>query len=170
MKYIGGILILVGGALVGIYFIRQLKHRTNVLSDMLLSLTTLQNEISFGHAALDEAFLRLSGIEGDVGRFYLRCCESMEMIPKVEFEKIWRENIALLFEPLIFSKREREILLSLGAGLGAADSASQTRTLAYAYEELSRIKESALEEERKKARMYMGLSMIAAAVVIIAAV
>ena len=170
MKFIGAVLIISGSVFVGMYFLRQLKRRSNVLSDILLSLTALHNEISFGRSSLEDAFSRLSRIKGDTGDFYYRCCEGMKAIPKIEFEKLWRDNVILLFEPIIFSKNEKEVMLTLGSGLGSADSDSQVRSLRYASEELSRLKEDAFEEERKKSKMYMGLSMIAAAVVIIAAV
>ena len=63
-------------------------------------------------------------------------------------------------------------LVGVGAaanGVGAGDAVAQTRSISYAKEELSQIMISAREEEKKRTRMYMGLSVIAAAIIAIAA-
>lgn len=170
MKLAGCVMIIFSGILLGLFLNRQLRARTEMISDLVLSLTAMQNEISFAHAPFEEAFLRLSRIEGAVGKFYLRCHEEIKKTPRQTVFEIWRSSLKTLFEPFVFVSREYDAMLSLGRELGTGDVDAQMRAIAYAIEELSRLEVSASEDEKRKTRMYMGLSIIAAAVIVIAAV
>ncbi|MBR2743314.1 MAG: stage III sporulation protein AB [Clostridia bacterium] len=169
MKIAGCVLILFSGLSLGVFLKRQLKARTEIIADLILSLTALQNEITFARAPLEEAFYKLSRIDGPVGRFYLRCRESMILIPRPPVFTIWESSLQALFSPIVFASREYDAMLSLGRDLGAGDAVAQIRSISYAKEELSQIMISAREEEKKRTRMYMGLSVIAAAIIAIAA-
>ncbi len=169
LKLFGGVLIISAGILSGLYLSRRLRARTAILGDLILSLTALQNEISFVRAPLGEAFLRLSRIDGEVGRFYLRCHEGMKRLPRPSVYSIWEESLKLMFEPMMFSSEEYDAMLSLGRELGTGDVSAQLRAIRFTAEELSRIRKGAEADEKKKKRMYMGLSIIAAAVIVIAA-
>jgi len=170
MKFAGILLIILGGVFIGMKFVYQMNRRIDILSDVVLSLNVLLNEISFGRTAFEDIFSRLGKINGDTGDFYKNCCEDMKTVPRIPLDEIWQMNIEKLFRGTASASRERDIMVSLGHELGMSDYNAQVRSISYAIKELSDIEKEARNISDKKCRMYMGLSVALSAMVVIIAV
>lgn len=165
-----GACIVIGTALYfGMSLIAQLRRRAAVLSELLSSFVRLNNEISYGHAPLDDAFYALSGGSGDVAAFYGACHEDMSKLPKISFEELWQKNTEKLFSPSIFARTEKDVMYTLGETLGGGDTQTQVRGILHASESLKAIKEEADRERTKKPRLYLGLCACISAMIIIIA-
>lgn len=167
-KFIGVSIIISAGILSCIFIKSQLKKRSNLIDQLLSSMITLQNEISYGLNTLEESFLSLSSICGELIKdFYKKCAVSLSDIRVMQFYDIWQQHAEQLFSNILFAGKEKEVFISLGKTLGSGDIESQQRSIELVISQLKSIKEVTDLELKNKTKLAAGLSFIITAIIVL---
>lgn len=165
MKILGCICIFFAAAGAGLYASKELERRKKEIASLRKSLFSMEREISFQLATLSEAFLHTGerseepweGLFKDIAK-KLEERKREFYGEEREIEGIFQET-RKKWEQVHPWKREWEILEQLFRGMGQLDKDMQVGQLRLAAEELSQAEQEALEEEKRKGKLYRSLGI-----------
>lgn len=157
MRILAAVIVFVLCAAEGLRRRFALKHRAELLDDILAMLNIFSIEISCRALTPDELIVNAKG-----SSFAELVREKRSTLPNIK--AAWEAACEELPK-----NRERELLSELGQSLGTSDKAGQLQLLSLYSAEISRLKEDAWESYRKKGEAFSRVGMLcgAAAAVLI---
>ncbi len=168
IKYI--FVIILGGccAAIGFMYSERLRQRVCLLDALRSSLKQAGMLISYSAITLSEIAKRLSTLE-TVGGLWKQM--QLKLEANCDVQMAWEE--ALAYERSsggsVCTLREDELLImnEFIAQFGKSDRENQIANIEMALERLGVIYEQALEEQRKKGRMYRSVGLLSALAIIV---
>lgn len=162
LRLVGAAMLLSASAALGFGAAGRLKSRVYQLEELILSLKTMEWELSDRLTPLPELLRRTSAcMAGIVKEFYLLCLDGLERRREVPFSQIWRE--AADGVPFCLEEHELIHLENLGSILGRYDAASQCAALRETREQLDQLLNQAREQARSAGRVYKTMGVASGA-------
>lgn len=160
LKAAGIVLMLLGGAGLGVSASRRLSMRLDNLRLLLRMTAMLKGEISYGASSLPEAFASIGRrIEEPFGGFLCYLAARMEEGGGDRFSLIFQEGMEKYLRESGLNREDQTALFHLGAQLGYQDRVSQLRQVELYEQEVGAAVEKLQGElpERKKVCQTLGL-------------
>ncbi|HEX7056273.1 MAG TPA: stage III sporulation protein SpoIIIAB [Bacilli bacterium] len=168
LKLIGTALVLIAGTLAGFAKAKELADRPQQIRELVHALQSLATEIGYGFTPLPQALGKLGKrLSAPLSALFQATSEQLSMAQGLSVDEVWRENVLLLWPKTALRRTEKEILLQLGAILGASGKEDQLKHLHLAIHELQREEAEALEERRRYEKMWKSLGFLLGALVVI---
>ncbi|MGN0334040.1 MAG: stage III sporulation protein AB [Lachnospiraceae bacterium] len=168
IKIIGCFLILGCCGGIGKLFAGELSERVKRLQELKRMVVNFKGELSFHHAALQEAFLRVSErVAPPYDQFLKNVSGELEKRDGRIFLEIWQEELESLIGYPGFRKSDKDLLLTLAEGIGYLDLKMQQETLELVLQQLEEMSETAAEERKRNGRFFEVLGVMAGAFLII---
>jgi stage III sporulation protein AB len=168
LKLFGALLIFAAGTLAGFYQSSRYMNRPVQIRHLVLALERLQTEISYGGTPLPEALARSGrGIPQPVGALFAEASRRMNEPGSSSAMEIWQDAVAETWKRTAMREPEREILMSVGATLGASGRDDQLKHLRLAVRQLQSEEETARDEQMRYGKMWRSLGIMAGALVVI---
>lgn len=146
-------MLLTASTALGISAAGELSARVRDLDQLILSLKTVEWELSSRCAPIPQILRRtMSCTAGTVKEFYLLVLSRLERRSGLHFSVIWAE--AAEASGLHLNERDVSLLLEAGRVLGRSDAGSQCAALSETRAALGRSLEEAREEQRRMGRVY----------------
>lgn len=166
LKLLGALLVIGGGAWVGMNAAGELARRAKALDAWCDALELMANELSFRLSAMPELMERLSHSARDPAReVFTELRTGLERLGEASFEELWRR--ALTIHPGMMSGEELELLKALGTVLGRYGWADQCRSIDSTRHALAERANQTREELRRKGKAYATLGVTLGAFVTI---
>ena len=166
LRLVGAAMLLTASATLGFSAAGALNARVHELESLILSLKTMEWELSDRLTPLPELLRRVTTCtNGTVKELYLLCISGLERRREVPFLRIWREAIQCV--PFHLEEQELAQLESLGAVLGRYDAASQCAALRESRVKLNELLKSAREQKEKLGRVYSTMGLASGALLVI---
>lgn len=160
LKWIGMLLLVLGGVMTGTAAAARLKRRTQVLSAMLAALELLRGEICVLLTPLPDAMTRLAAMEQSAVQPLFQSVEALlPALGEQSFSELWEQGV--LESGLAFSAEDRQCLLQLGENLGRFDAETQSIAIARCMDELEHSFSAAKIKAAGDGRLYRGLGLAA---------
>lgn len=159
IRLIGAAMLLTASAALGFSAAGALRSRVYELENLILSLKTMEWELTDRRTPLPELMRRVSAcMSGIVKEFYLLCLSGLERRGETPFSQLWREAVESV--PFHLTEGELAQLESLGSMLGRYDVESQCAALRETRERLGEQLAQARAEKNRSGRVYstMGLA------------
>ncbi len=158
LKLLGALLVIGGGAWVGLSAAGELSRRAKALDAWAGALALMENELSFRLPAMPELVKRLSQSARPPAReVFLDLQKGLERLGEASFEELWRG--ALSSHAGALNGEEKDVLKGLGAVLGRYGWEDQCRSLEAARRALNERANLAREELRQKGKAYAALGV-----------
>ncbi|MDO4733291.1 MAG: stage III sporulation protein AB [Bacillota bacterium] len=163
MRILGAVMILLSGGIAGLWAVKRLKARVQLLLGLQQGLLALEKEISYSVTAMGEALEKSAAAAGSAGSFFRRAGKLLSGAHGLSAEEAWSR--ALEEEAL---DAELRGLLSLpAAGLGLSDKETQVRQLELCRERLLAAEKEAKAGEERYGRLYQAMGWGGAAVLVL---
>lgn len=159
MKFVGALIIILGGGAVGFLLSKNYLGRLRELKLFLMSLQMLETEIIYTATPLAEAFLKISQMgEKEVKSFFAKVAYNLEKSNGQTAFEAWQKSLKEYYVFSFLKKGDIFILKNLGKALGMSDRQDQTKHLGLAREQLKMEVQKAEEEACKNVKIcnYMG--------------
>ena len=158
-KWIGAALILFASWGLGCWLALRWKGRLRALEELRRMVYFLKGEITYGHAALDEAMLRVGKREGGaLGQIFAQAAEENAGRGGESLGEIWERAVERGKKELgVLEKEDWEQFKELGEHLGYLDVDMQERTILLYLEQLDLSIEYLRLHSRERRRLYMSL-------------
>lgn len=158
LRLLGAVLVIGGGAWVGLGAAGELEGRAKALDAWADALELMESELSFRLSAMPELTGRLShSARSPAKEVFMAVQKGLERLGEAPFEELWRE--ALTVHPGPLKEEELNVLLALGAVLGRYGWEDQCRSLEGARQSLRERSAQVREELRQKGKAYAALGV-----------
>ena len=155
IRWMGGILILLGGLWMGNRKARVLEERVETLESLIIGISLLGRELTLHATPLPELFDRLSEPAPKAAGALFRCCAGGLEGPLPQgFCTFWTERVE---EIPHLKGEERRLLASLGAVLGRFPAGEQQQTILQVCTLLQESVNAAAADSRRMGRVYRTL-------------
>ncbi|MDR0952519.1 MAG: stage III sporulation protein AB [Oscillospiraceae bacterium] len=159
IRLLGGLAVVVGGALLGIVYSRKVSRQERCLGQLIDSLRYMRSELKATAAPTTQLIGQLAlNAGGEVREFYVNLLARLERLGDESFESLWLEAAADR-ESLPIGARQRQILGSLGAFMGKFSIEELDAALEAVIDRLGPELLSAREKTRDGNRLYPGLGL-----------
>lgn len=115
MKFIGGTMVVICGALCGLYFSAKLNRRTKFMEQYLIFLTQAKAMISYSHTEIPNILVNVSGVP--LLSEMLRECHSY-MSGGENFSSAWRSAAKSAYEKGLLFKEDIRLFTGFGDSFG----------------------------------------------------
>lgn len=137
MKSTGCVFVVVCSFLLGSYYGNRMERRLYGLRQLYLCMQLLKGEIGYQHAALSEAFARLSSRCGtELSRWLKYLGAELDKRNAVLFVEVWESSLCLLSEDTGLSKEDIALLREFGRNLGYLNLELQEARIIFFMEQL----------------------------------
>ncbi|MFC4078232.1 stage III sporulation protein SpoIIIAB [Salinithrix halophila] len=168
LKLIGASLILLSSSAVGFRVARAYAERPRQIRQLLVSLSLLETEISYGSRRLDAVCEHLSRREREPARsLFGRCAEYLHTLDGVSTFECWKQSVEETWPYTSMKEPEKEVLIDFGKTLGVSDRADQLQHLHRTQSNLSAEESRAREEQARYEKMCRSLGVLAGALIVI---
>ncbi|MCI8285274.1 MAG: hypothetical protein HFE90_08455 [Firmicutes bacterium] len=162
IKIIFGFIFIVAGTCAGFVKADRLARRNVLLSELIVSLEYLKNEIYYTHERLNVVADRIAHMsEGKAAELFGRFADKLSDRQEEGVYDLWKESVEEAFpfySPL--AEQDAEAVCSLGIKLGRTDVEGQCSNIERSCRELS-IRQAAAEmEAAQKSRIYRTLGTV----------
>ncbi|WP_051569063.1 stage III sporulation protein SpoIIIAB [Alkaliphilus transvaalensis] len=168
IKMIFSIIIIICSTLVGEIYANAYRQRTNLLSQLILTLQMLETEIVYASTPLPY-LLQSVAKRSKIEIAYL-LEETAEILLKKEgytFSEAWRKGIELAKNKSELRKEDIELLISLGNNLGNSDRDNQVKHIQLTMEELRRNYQEAIDLQHKNVKLYKSLGILGGIAIVV---
>lgn len=166
IKIIGGIVICISTALMGVKKALITEHRLDILNEFEKSLVLLKGEIKYSAASLPEAILSVSNRTcGDIKIFYERLYGQTIDNHAMDFKKIWEAKVLECFKEGMVDGEDCKVINDLGAQLGHLDISMQIRAIELCMSRLSERQLKAANEIKEKSKLYKTVGLASGALI-----
>lgn len=160
LRFVGVLLLCLGGTLIGLGGAKGLKSRVDTLLSFLSGLSLMEAEMQFHLTPMPELLKKLSrDVDGPAKAFFFQCKEALWQLEDTPLSVIWRKNLHI--EALTLEEEDRQVLEQLGAVLGQYDLDGQMRAIGSARLRLEECLEKANARRTSLGRVYSALGMAA---------
>ncbi|MBP2652996.1 MAG: spoIIIAB [Firmicutes bacterium] len=160
LKLIGCCLVIIAGTLTGFSLAARYNERPKQVRQLIGCITSLGSYINYVSLPLSEALIRSAGmIEGPVRDLFQQAGSFIDTSGWRSPQEAFAEALNMLENELAIHKPEREIMLLLGANLGAVDRKEQQKHLDLAKVELEKIHQEAIIARDQNVKMYRYLGV-----------
>lgn len=154
-KLLGASMVLAAGWLIGLQAASNLARRPGELRDLQSLLQMLETEICYSATPLTEAFRTVARHgRSRVAEIFAEAADVLEAGEGGTAGEALGVALQQVYQKLALERSDAEILLSLGAVLGASDRDDQKKHLALAGERLKREEAAAQEARLRYERLY----------------
>lgn len=166
LKLVGVILLLAGSVGVGLSVVRRLESRVIALRALTDALEVMERELDFRIPTMEELILETARrSKAPASRFLNACARGMGEEQGRPLFTLWKEKA--MDELPELAPCDLDALFVLGGILGRYDAEGQQNAIATARARLLNCLSEALEERRRKGRIYAALSITAGMFVVI---
>ena len=163
---IGGAMLLCASTALGFGAAGVLKERVRELEGLLLSLKTMELELSGKRTPLPELIQKVKNCSrGQITQLYLLCEEYLKESEGTAFSDLWKKAVDKA--ELHLNDREITVLYEIGNVLGRYDSKSQCDALNAIQTRLTSFLEEANEHNSRMGRVYGTLGVATGALLMI---
>ncbi|MEK3890773.1 stage III sporulation protein SpoIIIAB [Bacillus sp. FSL K6-3431] len=166
-KIIGAIFIIVATTWIGFEFSKRLSDRTKQLRLFRNSLQTLEAEIMYGHAPLEEAARRIASQLPKPVSLHYRLFADKLTLAGATVMSAWEESLKETWQLTALQRSEFEILLQFGENLGRHDRQTQQKQIMLALTHLEREEETARDKQKSYEKMTKSLGILSGILLII---
>lgn len=160
LKIAGSVLVVAAGAGIGFSLAGRCSERPRQLRQAVSCLSALASYIGYASLPLGEALVRAAGgVAGPAGDFFRRTAAVLAERGWQTPAQAMEEALAAAGPTLAWQRPEREIMLLLGANLGATNREEQQKYLALVTDQLRRLEQEATRLRDQNARMYRYLGV-----------
>ena len=146
--------------------VRRLERRVKTLRSLTEALELMERELDFRLPPMKDLIRETARRSAEpASGFLLTCAERMDEREGQPLAGLWQQ--AALEELPALKPCDREALLSVGVVLGRYDAESQRGVISAARERLAGFLADAVEERRRKGRVYGALGAAAGAFLVI---
>ncbi|MFC4302654.1 stage III sporulation protein SpoIIIAB [Cohnella boryungensis] len=171
MKFIGVLLVLFAGTMLGLVQSARYAARPRQIRELLHALQRLETEIGYGQTPLPEALRRLASIAAPpLSRMFADIAAALEgesADSGATVRECWERAIHSGWPSTAMKLPEKEAALRLGAILGGSGREDQLKHLRLAALQLQAEEAAAREDQRKYEKLSRSLGMLAAALIVI---
>jgi|SRR5690625_4705202 len=168
LKLIGAMLVLVSGAMIGLYQANRLSDRPRQIRHLLRALQRLETEIGYGLTPLPEALQKMARTSPPPTRLiWEEIATQMDQTSGESTMEIWSTTTEKYWRRTCMSKAEKEVLMQLGHVVGISDRTDQLKHVQLAKEQLQAEEEEAIEERDRYSKMWRTLGVLGGAFVVI---
>lgn len=143
------------GTLAGLHFSRRLKERERLISAIILLVKELTVKISYTNTEIGDMLRYASEEQAYSDLLFVKNCSLIQ--ENGDFHSEWEKGVK---EQPFLDTRDRELLFALGEKLGETDGDGQLSFLEMTLEMLEKQHEQALEDYRRKGRMYRSVGAL----------
>lgn len=160
MKIVGALFIIVAFGYIGMIVGKNFRRRPEELRTLQGSLQLLETEIVYGATPLPEAFERIARqFDNHVGEIF-KLAKNNLWAEVGDIQRAWSKALNEQFQHLALTKKDLEVLQSLGRTLGISDRDDQKKHLRLAMEKLKVEEKNAAEEAQKYASTFNYLGFL----------
>lgn len=160
LKLAGSILVVAAGTGIGFSLAGRYNERPRQLCQAVSCLTALAAYIGYASMPLGEALGRAAGgVAGPVGDFFRRTAAALTTRGWLTPAEAMAEVMADVGPALAWQRPEREILLLLGANLGATSREEQQKYLSLVTDQLRRLEQESLSLRDQNVKMFRYLGV-----------
>ena len=169
IKIIGCIVILCASTMAGFIYSERLKYRVFQLNEMERAIYQLQNEITYVHALLPDAFKSIASKSKDpINEFFNK---TSELLCENEYENVYQamySAVELTRSKLYLNSEDINVILDLSKTLGESDIQGQNSMFTLTIANLKKQIKVAEEFMNKNIKMYRYLGFSFGAMLVIA--
>ncbi|AJY77265.1 stage III sporulation protein SpoIIIAB [Paenibacillus beijingensis] len=168
VKWIGAILILAAGTMIGFLQAARFAERPRQLRQLAHALQRLETEIGYGYTPLPEALRRTAGhVPAPVASILSGAAERLLAPEGPAFRECWEESVRSCWPQTAMRSGEQAVLLRLGSALGLSDREDQIKHLRLAMLQLKAEEDAAKDDQARYEKMSKSLGILVAALVVI---
>lgn len=167
IKLAGAAIILIATTWIGVEYSRGLKERPMHLRLFGTALQTLEAEIMYGHAPLNEAARRIAPqMPKPLDRFFLHFAEQLEQSESTA-KLSWEAGLAAVWSDTALTETDKDILLQFGENLGKHDRLTQQKQIMLTTSHLEREENAARARQGQYEKMIKSLGFLSGLLLII---
>lgn len=168
IKLIGALCIIFAGTMLGFYQALRLTERPRQIRQSIQAFLRLETEIQYGFAPLPDALRSVAAtLTGPLSQLLLQAAEGLSDGEGGSARESWQRAVERCWANTAMKRPEREVFLRLGATLGISGREDQTKHLRLAVSQLQAEEASASEEQRRYAKMWRSLGLLAGTLIVI---
>lgn len=162
IKIIGCGVIVASSAKIGWDVAQGYAARVREIRAFQSGLGILRNEISFHNTVLSDALKSASNVRNkQVAQVFQRASDRLAAVSNMTAAEAWSEAMSACKPILSIKKDETEVLLEFGSQLGTGTIDDTLCTIQNAEEKLKLCERASADEERRYAKLYRSLGVIA---------
>ncbi|MCD8361865.1 MAG: stage III sporulation protein AB [Lachnospiraceae bacterium] len=166
MRWLGILLLLAGTGGLGMRMADELDMRIRELQSLQQIVLLLNGEIRYLHRPLPEAFSSVEKrSQPPFQDFFRRVAEDLRRRNGQSAQIIWERNLKSCVRELHLTEQDVRELKELGGMLGCLDVKQQLGALDYYQENLNRALDDAVEDAKKRKKLYRYLGILSGALV-----
>ncbi len=160
IKIIGCIVIMLCSVKIGFDEAGKFRTRINEIREIQTAFAALKGEIGFRRAPIAEA-LANAGImlKTSVAKLFLTAKDELKS-DNITAAEAWERSFEKTKEQLCLTAEELYIVSSFGKLLGVSDTSGQLENIELATARLELCEKQAIEDERRRGRLYRSLGVI----------
>ena len=160
LKFVGGVLVIAASTGIGFSFARRYSNRPRQIIQLISGLTTLKANINYLSMPLAEAlFYCGESVDGPVREIFSKTGQTLARRTGLSVRQAIESVLEETKATLALGAPEKEIMLQLGANLGATNREEQQKYLIMVIEELRQIEEEARRERAQNVKMFRYLGV-----------
>ncbi|MBC8079594.1 MAG: stage III sporulation protein AB [Gorillibacterium sp.] len=169
LRILGAVLLLISGAMIGLYQSMRLASRPRQIRQLSLALQRLETEILYGSTPLPEALRSASiPLSYPVSNLFLDAAQGMSSITSgVSAAESWNKAITQGWKLTFMKDPEREALHQFGSTLGISDAEDQVKHIRLAISHLLIEERNAIEDEKQYGKLWRSLSILGSALIVV---
>lgn len=161
LKMVGFIFVVCSSSLIGFKMACSLEGRLRDIRNLKLALGILEKEMTFLGNSLPRALSATAKVEENVVKIFIECGEMLESRQGYCVSDAWKTSVEKHVRNTFLDKEDKEILLSIGSGLGQYDIESQSKSIDLICVQLEMQERKAQEQITKSSKMYKNLGVLA---------
>lgn len=161
LKIIGFLFVVGASTLIGFKMAGSLEARLRDIRNLQLALGVLEKEMTFLGNSLPRALLATVKIEGNTAEIFKECGKMLQSRLGYCVSDAWKMSVEKHVKNTFLDNEDKEILLSIGLGLGQYDSESQSKSIRLICSQLEMQEKKAQEQIVKSSKMYKNLGVLA---------
>lgn len=168
LKFFGGVLIIGAATLYGFLQAAHYVRRPKQIRLLISALGRMETEITYALTPLPEAFHSLSKqVAEPLSAMFRLTSERLSAGDGSSTREIWHKSVKEIWTRTSMKQPEQEVVLGLGAVLGATDRADQIKHLRLAISQLQTEETESREEQRRYEKMWKSLGVLIGALIVI---
>lgn len=161
LKIMGLLFVVGASSLIGFKMAEGLEERLRDIRSLQLALGVLEKEMTFLGNSLPRALSAAVKVGGSSAGIFKECGEMLQNRQGYCVSDAWEISVEKHANNTFLNNEDKEILLSIGLGLGQYDSESQSRSIKLICSQLEVQEKKAQEQIAKSSKMYKNLGILA---------
>lgn len=167
-QVLGSTLVLISSSLLGFYYSKSYKRRTDDLRTLKKALILLRGEINYSLSPMPEALEDISTrFDHEIADFFKSIAEELNLNLGKTLTEVWKKNAEEILKRTYLSQLDIKNIMMFSENIGYLDKEMQNNNINLLLEQIDEEIKLSMENDTKYNRLYRSLGVLGGILVIV---